>query len=834
MTRRRLVTLGSLLSTTLLAACANDAPTGGGAGADGGASPSTTNTPYAETPHANLGVAPGAYYAGPADTSRLVEQRAPIVTISNVEESRPLRELRAAKDTDAPEEVEHEVRRLPRRPWHDRAVVADPVVQSEKPISTMPAAITNFGGQGRSTTPGTVTGTPPDTNGTVGPNHYVQVVNGGIAIWNKTGTVAQAAKLLNVLWAGYTGTNAGNGCAANNDGDPVVVYDQLADRWFLTQFSLPNSNSGPNFQCVAVSKTPDPTGAYYLYDFTYPGLNDYGKFGIWPDGYYATYNMFNGSFQGDGDLCVFDRVSMLAGKPATQQCFQQTGGQYFGLLPISLDGSIPPPRGEPGLFAAIGTAADTIDLWKLQVDWKTPANTKLTGPTSIPVAAFTAACSGGGDCIPSSGGKQLASLADRLMFRLSYRNFGTHEALFVNHAVTSGAATGVRWYEIRSPAGPAPTVFQQGTYAPADGKSRWMASLAQDQAQDIAVGFSISSSTTNPSIAWTGQLPTDPVGTLPQGETVILAGTATESAAASRWGDYSNMTVDPSDDCTFWYTTELYKTSGTSTWDTQIASVKFPRCAANDFTITLAPPTQDVQQQRTATFTVTTATKAGTAEAIALNIQDLPTGVTAAFAPATVNAGTPSTLTLTATGTTPLAAAAAITVIGKAPSAVHAATAQVGVVACQPDKVCKNGQNCDTAPDGCGGTLTCGTCTAPQTCGGRGTPGQCGCNNPTTCAAQGAQCGSLDDKCGGTLDCGTCAGGGTCTANKCVGGSSSGTSGASGSSGDGGDTNGANGDTPANTSGCGCRTVAPRSGSPWAAFGALALAGLLVTRRRRR
>jgi MYXO-CTERM domain-containing protein len=829
MSKRRLRALGPLFAALLAAACANDtAPGGGASGADGGAAQAAP-----EVARAGLGVAPGAFHAGPADTSRVVEQRAPIVTLSRAEESRPLRELRVARDEDAPGEVEHEVGRLPRRPWHTRAVaVADPVAQTNAPIATMPAAIVSFGGQGRSTTPGTVTGTPPDTNGAIGPNHYVQVVNGGIAIWNKTGTVVQAAKLLNVLWSGYVGTNAGNGCAANNDGDPVVVYDQLADRWFLTQFSLPNANSQPNFQCVAVSKTADPTGAYSLYDFQYAGLNDYGKFGIWPDGYYATYNIFGGNTFTGADLCVFDRVSMLAGKPATQQCFQQSS-TIGGVLPISLDGPIPPPRGTPGFFASIGNSADnTIDLWKLAVDWTTPANSKLTGPTSLPVAAFTVACNGGGDCVPALGGNQLASLADRLMFRLAYRNFGTHEAVFLNHSVVAGATTGVRWYELRSPSG-TPTVFQQGTYAPADGKARWLASLAEDQAQDLAMGYSISSATTDPSIAWTGQLPTDPAGTMQQAEAVILTGTASESAAASRWGDYSNMTVDPVDDCTFWYTTELYKTSGTSTWDTQIASVKFPRCAANDFTITLAPPTQDLQQQRTATFTVTTAAKAGTAEAIVLNIQDLPAGVTSAFAPATVNAGTPSTLTLTATGTTPLAAAASFTVIGKAPSAVHPATGQVGVVACTPAKTCASGQNCDTAPDGCGGTITCGTCTAPLTCGGRGAPGKCGCSTPTTCAAEGAQCGPLDDKCGGTLDCGTCAGGGACVASKCVGGSSSGTSGASGSSGgDGG--NAANGDTTAPTGGCGCRTVAPRGAPSWAGFGALGLAAVFVARRRRR
>jgi MYXO-CTERM domain-containing protein len=758
-----------------------------------------------------------------------LEQSGATVSIAYAEESRPLREYKEAlrfdeDEEEEAEEHEHPVMPIPRRPWMmAKAKMLDPVAQIERPIFNMPASLNNFAGQGNSTTPTTVTGTPPDTNGAVGPNHYVQVVNGGIAIWNKTGTIVQAAKLTGGLWKGYTGTNAGNGCGTSNDGDPVVVYDQLADRWFVTQFSLPNVNSGPNYQCVAVSKTADPTGAYYLYDYKYAGLNDYGKFGIWPDGYYATYNMFSGNGFDGADLCVFDRVKMLAGQAATQQCFQQDG-TIGGVLPVSLDGKIPPPRGEVGFFASIGNnAPNTLDLWKLKVDWTTPANTKLTGPTSLPVAAFDPACGGGGDCVPVLGGGQLAGLDDRLMFRLTYRNFGTHEALFLNHSVMAPAGgVGVRWYELRAPNGTT-TVFQQGTYAPADGNSRWLASLAQDQAQDIALGMSITSATKNPSIAWTGRLPGDPAGTMGQGETVILTGTSHESGA-SRWGDYSNMTVDPVDDCTFWYTTEFYKTTGTRTWDTQIASVKFPSCAANDFTAALDPPTQNLEQKKSVTYKVQSTKAAGNPEQIVLNIQDLPDGVTAAFNPAMINTGDTSTLTVTATDTTPIAPATPFLVIGKAPSAVHAAGAQVAIVTCQPAKACTNGNNCDTGPDGCGGTINCGTCTAPQTCGGRGTPGKCGCNNPTTCAAEGAQCGPLDDKCGGMLDCGACTNGGQCVANKCVGGTNP-PDGGPGANGD-------NGDTTTTTSGCGCRTI-PTGGE---SAGGLALLGaaLVFVRRRRR
>ena len=816
------------------------------------------------------------YNAGPADKSRSVDRFGPdVVQMSRAESSRALRDLPAPTREEA-EEVDHEVRRTPRH-WSPPPVGGDPVLQPHGPISTMPAAILNFKGQGAATTKSTVTGTPPDTNGAVGPKNFVQTVNGGIQVWDKSGTVVMASKLLNTLWTGYTGTNAGNKCATENDGDPVVVYDMLADRWFITQFSLPNSssNTGPSFQCVALSKTSDPTGAYWLYDFSYPaGINDYGKFSAWPDGYYATFNLFGSSYL-EGDLCAYDRVSMLQGLPATQQCFQDANA--YGVQPGNLDGKIAPPLGEPGYFAQLdGNNSTTVDLWTLHLDWKTPANTKLTGPTLLPVATYTPTCGGSsGTCVPSAGGTQLDSLDDRLMFRLSYRNYGTHESLLVNHSVLAGAVGGIRWYEIRSPS-TTPVIYQQGTYAPADSTWRWMGSLAQDQAQGIVLGYSMSSTAKNPFIGWTGRLAADALGTMTQGESTLDSGGSTESGA-SRWGDYSNMTVDPADDCTFWYTQELYNTSGTATWDTFVATVKLPSCAANDFSITMTPATENVATGGHAIYTVTTAATAGTAETIALNIQDLPTGVTAAFSPTTVTAGSTSTLTLTATATAPATTTPipTITVIGTAPSAVHAASAQVAVVnctaiqacpggtncgsipdgcggqvpcgpactapqtcggggtpnvcACPAATTCPAGQTCGTAPDGCGGTVICGSCNAPQTCGGGGTANQCGCTPSVTTCPAGDVCGTVSDGCGGTVSCGgPCAAGQTCQANQCVSGG--GEDGGGGVAGDGGSGNGNNG---GNSNGCGCRT-AGASDAPAPAMFALAGLGLVAAARRRR
>jgi MYXO-CTERM domain-containing protein len=627
------------------------------------------------------------------------EQYGPQVDVAYPESSRSLREVVAEERRERrndPREEEtrereerdeaHPVGKIRPLPIRDTAFTFDSVLQSSLPVASMPVVGLNFMSQGNTLDPATEGGTPPDTNGAVGPNHYVQAVNTGLAIWDKSGHVVLASRDFNALWAGYTGTNTGNSCAANNDGDPVVIYDQLADRWFISQFALPNVNSGPNFQCVAVSKTPDPTGAYWLYDFQYSGMNDYGKFGIWPDAYYATFNMFNTS-GGDSDFCAYDRVSMLQGKPATQQCFQQ-GDSVSGALPVSLDGPIPPPRGTPGYFVQLSDNK-SLDLFKVHVDWAKPANSKVTGPTNIKVASYQPMCGNSGTCVPQpSPGNQLDSLSDRLMFRLTYRNFGTHDALMVNHSVdVPGAAGGIRWYEIRSPNG-TPTVYQQGTYAPNDGSYRWMASLAQDQAEDMTLGFSISSAKQFPSIGWTGRFPTDAVGTMGQGESVIDTGKGVETGTfkdgttATRWGDYSNLTVDPTDDCTFWYTQELYDVTGTTprTWDTDVATVRFPRCAANDFSLGITPATQQVAPGGKVTFTLTTPKTKGTAEAIALAIQDLPAGVTGAFTPAAPTAGTTVTLTLTAAaGAAVTTSPVVFTVIGKAPSAVHMATADVSV-----------------------------------------------------------------------------------------------------------------------------------------------------------
>ncbi|MCA1829742.1 MAG: hypothetical protein LC689_22695, partial [Myxococcales bacterium] len=440
---------------------------------------------------------PGEDESAAADESQAITLRSPEVALAAHHDASP--PLMLIEPADRQERIEREPKRIPKGPAGNFVSLPSIHVQSTSPSLAMPATIFSFDGVGQGFAgPGgtfTVNSAPPDTNGDVGPNHYVQIVNTDFAVFNKSGTALFGPVPINTLWSGF-----GAGCQTNNDGDPVVLYDPIADRWIISQFSV---STTPFLQCVAVSQTPDPTGSYFRYSFNYgsTGFNDYPKMGVWPDAYYVTFNIFNNSVTFAGaKVCAYDRARMLTGAAATQQCFQ-TSNQWGGLLPADLDGSRQPPSGSPNYVVAFGT--NDLGVWKFHVDWTTPSNTTFTGPTLLPVAAFSDACNDG-TCIPQSGtSQQLDSLADRLMFRLAYRNFGDHESLVVSHSITAGSSVGVRWYELRADASHNLSVFQQGTYAP-DSGYRWMGSLAQDQQGNMALGFSLSSSALHPEIHYTG------------------------------------------------------------------------------------------------------------------------------------------------------------------------------------------------------------------------------------------------------------------------------------------------------------------------------------------
>jgi subtilisin-like proprotein convertase family protein len=420
---------------------------------------------------------------------------------------------------------------------------------------------------------------PPDTTGDIGTTQYVQWVNLAFAVFNKTtGALVFGPANGNTLWQGFGGR-----CETDNSGDPIVMFDQVAQRWVMTQFAV---SASPYMQCIAVSTSADATGTYRRFSYAYgTDFNDYPKLGVWPDAYYVTYNIFaNASSFAGSKVCAFDRNAMLSvsGVPAAQQCFQ-TSTTYGGLLPADWDGQNAPPAGAPNpvmAFDDIGN--DGLNLWKFHVDFATPGNATFTGPAKINVTPFTPICASAsrGACVPQAGTSTvLESLADRLMNRLQYRNFGDHESLVVTHAVVAtGSAGGIRWYEIRDPNG-TPTVFQQSTYSP-DSTWRWMSSMAMDKLGNMMTGYSASSSSVIPSVRVSGRLVSDPLNTL-QAETPTFAGTGSQTGTLQRWGDYSNMTVDPVDDCTFWFTTEYIKASGSFNWSTRIASYQFPTCTGS-------------------------------------------------------------------------------------------------------------------------------------------------------------------------------------------------------------------------------------------------------------
>ena len=497
--------------------------------------------------------------------------------------SKPLREimpLKAGKGREYENPMNFSRKNVP-------ADQADGAVQSSAVLSVPIINGLNFEGIGEGLAGYNVNVAPPDTTGDVGgpttnpqspTGQYVQWVNLSFAVFDKaSGTMIYGPAAGNTLFAGFGGP-----CQTTNNGDPIVQYDQIANRWVLTQFAVA---SAPYRQCVAVSQTSDATGAYNRYEFTYANaLNDYPKLGVWPDAYYITYNIFNnGATYGGPKVCALDRARMIAGLSATQQCFQLSTA-FGSLLPADVDGPTLPPAGAPNYMISDGTNA--LLLWKFHVDWTTPANTTLTGPVNIPVAAFAHPCptTQRGACVPQpSTNQKLESLADRLMYRFAYRNFGTHESLVVNQAVKVGTnkpstRTGIRWYELRDPGGSPPTVFQQSTYAPDSGFWRWMGSAAMDKDGNLAVGYSIShSSSLRPTLRFAARGVGDPLNTL-SSEQNLFTGTGSQTQNLARWGDYSTLSVDPSDDCTMWYTNEYLEVSGTFNWHTRIASFKLGTC----------------------------------------------------------------------------------------------------------------------------------------------------------------------------------------------------------------------------------------------------------------
>ncbi|HEV2492793.1 MAG TPA: Ig-like domain repeat protein [Terriglobia bacterium] len=514
-------------------------------------------------------------------------------------------------------------------PFHPRSGnVADPVLQTSTPTPAAAQGLGQWEGLGEGYPGFTVAAVPPDPNMAVGPNHIVQWVNNALVIFDKQGNQLQAPVDDSTFWGAFSTCYQGGGFS-----DPIVKYDRAADRWVVGEVAIPAFPGllGQFAQCFAVSKTSDPTftsdangnnTSYYLWAYGFgSNVNDYDKIAVWADGYYVTWNIFqNGSTFIGAEACAWNRTQMLSGVASPGfKCFQLSSS-FASLLPGDWDGATAPPAGSPDYFMDIDPGSGALNLWKFHADFANLNNSTFTGPTSVAaVAPFTAPCfdSQTGninqDCLPQPGTTQLLdALGDRLMYRLAYRNLGDHESLVANHTVlTAGGNTGVRWYEVRSP-NSTPTLYQQGTFAP-DTDNRWMASVAMDKSGNIGVGYSVASGATFPSIRYTGWEVGNPTGTL-QAETSLVAGGGSQTGY-NRWGDYSVMQIDPSDDCTFWYTQEYQATTQTANWNTRIGSFKFPSCgqALPATTTTLGPSSANPSTYgQSVTFTATVTSGAGT------------------------------------------------------------------------------------------------------------------------------------------------------------------------------------------------------------------------------
>jgi hypothetical protein len=410
------------------------------------------------------------------------------------------------------------------------------------------------------------------------------MVNTRFAIFDKSGVLVAGPTDINLLFAGLGG---GNQCVVNNDGDPVVLYDRLADRWLLSQFAVPGGPSGFHV-CIAISQTPDPTGSYFLYDFAVPVFPDYFKLGVWPDGYYMATNE---GAPGTVGVFALNRARMLQGLSASVIRFVVTNRNF--LLPSDLDGVRPPPAGSPNYFYTFtdpsfwaGGGVDRLDLFAFHADFAVPGNSTFTALPSLPITAFNYTVCGYFvlTCIPQPPpGQSVDPVSEWPMWRLAYRNMRTHEALVGNFTVDVDGANhaGIRWFELRrSGAGPW-TLVQEGTHAP-DASHRWMGSIAMDANGNIALGYSVSSTSVQPSLRYATRLAGAAPGTL-EPEAVLIPGTGVQTGGFNRWGDYSAMSVDPSDECTFWYTGEYYAVTSTSGWSTRIGAFKIPSCRATTF-----------------------------------------------------------------------------------------------------------------------------------------------------------------------------------------------------------------------------------------------------------
>jgi hypothetical protein len=540
--------------------------------------------------------------AGASATQGQAHDITPIVTWDVAHDvSPPLRDLAAGR---IPPDAEDPADEEEGGPIADGAGDApDGALQSIMPPTTIPSTQANFEGLSNQAN-FNIFGfrvNPPDPNGEVGPNNYVEMINLVFGVYDKSGNLLLGPVDTGTLWSGFDVPDC-----TDPSGDPVVLYDQYMDRWILSQFTT----AGPEYwNCVAVSTTSDPTGSYYRYAFsTGPNFPDYPKYGNWTDSYVITTREFGPTIEYGIGVYALEKNKMVNGLAARSVRFFIDGNDPDnlplvgdGLLPADPDGKQKPKTDTPIPIigtqddgAGYGATFDALNIWDLSVKWRSTPLASLVLNTQLPVASFDSifpCAPTSRDCLPQPGITDpnqyldILSYRQRPTFRLAYRNFKTYETMVTNQSVEAApGVAGVRWYEIRRNAAGAYSLFQQGTFAPNDGVHRWMGSIAMDKKGDMGLGYSVVNGTNvYPGIRYTGRLAGDPAGQMTLGEGTVIDGSGVQTTANSRWGDYTDLTVDPTDDCTFWYVNEYYTLAGqlssAAGWQTRIASFKLPGCS---------------------------------------------------------------------------------------------------------------------------------------------------------------------------------------------------------------------------------------------------------------
>lgn len=464
---------------------------------------------------------------------------------------------------------------IPQRFRPNRNIGEDPVRQMTGGNRPANPPTANYDGLGVTDNEPIIGGrlAPPDPEVDVGEEYILQEVNLLYAVYDKeTGEQVLGPFENNAIFNGFGGT-----CENNNTGDVITLYDEEAERWISSYMNFQGNTPG-SFECVAISQTSDPTGSWYRYAFEISDTanNDYPKLGVGPDAYYSSYNMFDGGFTG-GKVAAHDRDAMIDGEPDATTILFGPNSNWFTLMPADIDGPVPSPA-PGGLFGQI--AQDAFEIFELTPDFENPDNSTFEQIADLSTEPFDSQLCDAfrGRCVPQPNGPDLEDLAGRLMQRLQFRDMGDYQAMVTNHTVDAdGEGTaGIRWYEFRDENENGDwEIYQQGTFAPDDGLNRWMGSIAMNQDGAIGLIYTVSSNDKNPAIRYTGRPQGAPLGQMTFQEETIIAGDASQRGTA-RWGDYSALDVDPSNQTEFWGTHQYgADISGQFNWDTRIASFQF-------------------------------------------------------------------------------------------------------------------------------------------------------------------------------------------------------------------------------------------------------------------